>query len=34
LLETADKLLRNWSAASSLIENLFRGAMATFEDAR
>jgi HK97 family phage major capsid protein len=31
-LETTDKLLRNWSAASSVIENLFRGAMAAFED--
>lgn len=31
-LETTDKLLRNWAAASSLIENLFRGAMTAFED--
>lgn len=31
-LETTDKLLRNWNAASSLIEGLFRSAMAAFED--
>lgn len=31
-LESTDKLLRNWSAASGLIQNLFRNAMLAKED--